>query len=326
VPLLIFFLARASEKGFRKAGEGALFGAITQLSPTLRKPFVAGRSRNGINRGTLKPLFMLDAREISHNRIQWTPIDRLRALAVCSRESVVVVHRTRGREAVERLTPSSAFFRGVGAFNYRQLRYFLKVSAEAGQVLAPEAVGVARPVDKNEDEHSKGENLLEKLFPDEDPKKDPFPVTFSLRRKNGKPFPATPYEVTLPDGAIRSGVSGADGFIRVLDNAVSGQATLRLIPDPSAKAKVLQPFAKPKPRKHPIDVTLMDGEGNPLAGKVYELLFENSFRLSGTSNAEGKVLHPDNELEGKVKLILAAVSPPLGATPIPLSPEANING
>jgi hypothetical protein len=53
VPLLIHFVARASEKGFRKAGEGALFGAITQLSPTLRKAFGAGRSRKGINRGTL---------------------------------------------------------------------------------------------------------------------------------------------------------------------------------------------------------------------------------------------------------------------------------
>jgi hypothetical protein len=40
-----------SEKVFRKAGEGALFGAITQMSPRPRKPFVAGRSRNGTQIG-----------------------------------------------------------------------------------------------------------------------------------------------------------------------------------------------------------------------------------------------------------------------------------
>jgi hypothetical protein len=45
--------SEASEKGFRMAGEGALFGAITQLSSTLRKPFGAGPSRNGIYSGTL---------------------------------------------------------------------------------------------------------------------------------------------------------------------------------------------------------------------------------------------------------------------------------
>jgi hypothetical protein len=62
----------ACEKGLRKVGEGALFGAasgstptrpsvsdqgresITQLSPTLQKPFGADRSRNGIYRGTLE--------------------------------------------------------------------------------------------------------------------------------------------------------------------------------------------------------------------------------------------------------------------------------
>ncbi len=69
------------------------------------------------------------------------------------------------------------------------------------------------------------------LVPGPDADKKLFPIEFQLLNGQGDPFPATDFRVTLPDGSIREGKSGPDGFIRIPDNPQEGDASLQLIHD-----------------------------------------------------------------------------------------------
>jgi hypothetical protein len=133
------------------------------------------------------------------------------------------------------------------------------------------------------------------------------PIEYRLLDGKGNPMPPTPFKITLPDGTVESGKSDADGFIRVPDNTQQGQAKLEILDPNDTDPAKLAAFAPPKPPgKHPIELALVNAQGEPLANAEWKLKLPDGSTRQGKTDATGRVSAPDNETEGDAELTLTA--------------------
>jgi hypothetical protein len=180
-------------------------------------------------------------RQIEANRSQWKRISRREAIEWCRRNRVVVVHREKGVDVVSVFSPQSRFFSGNGPYPYSTYQYFLDLGARQKDFVHNAAAGekTAKPFDPFD---ASQYTPLDEVEPAK-----LYPIVFELAGSNGKPFPPTAYELTLPDGSKRTGTSGADGFIRHEFNRQPGQAKLKLLPELANDELPSEPNPNPEP-------------------------------------------------------------------------------
>jgi hypothetical protein len=126
-----------------------------------------------------------------------------------------------------------------------------------------------------------------KIIPDSPPG-TLFPISYRLITPEGKPIPPTHYQLTLPNGEVKTGESDQDGYVRYPDNPHPGKATLVLIDRGN----------------FPIEILLTDHDETPLANKPYRLRMPDGSMREGISDSEGYIRHPDNDHEGDAHLVL----------------------
>lgn len=126
-----------------------------------------------------------------------------------------------------------------------------------------------------------------KVIPDGPPGKL-YPIEYRLVTPKGKPIPPTQYKLTFPNGEVKSGTTDADGYVRYPDNPHAGTAKLVLL-DRGSK---------------PIEIKLTDADEKPMPNKPYKIRMPDGSIREGVSDAEGKILHEDNDDDGEVHLTL----------------------
>lgn len=159
-----------------------------------------------------------------------------------------------------------------------------------------------------------------------------FPVEFQLVNAKGKPFPVTGFRVTLPDGSVREGKSGKDGFIRIPDNPQDGDAILELIKPgefPQTQASTAAaasaagagagagagaiataavpggPEAAAKEgERNPIEIQLTGKDGKPMPGAAFRLSLPDGSVEEGKADKDGFIRFPDNTQVGEMELVL----------------------
>ncbi len=274
------------------------------------------------------------------NRDLWKPISRMEAVQFCRSQKVAVLHRTQSREAMSWFDSSNRFYRANGPYDYDSLRYFLFTGGSVKQGSEKNLGKLSKPpeveLEPLEILLDNGETLS--LGSPVKKKQEKFPIEFQLVDGKGKPLSGKDWEVVLPDGTSRSGVSGSDGIILVPDNFQKGDAKLRLKPqgksNSSSKAQASTPPKKTaevgapkveKPKvdnafivdatsnveavvtaltKRPVEIRLLNVFGNPMSKTAFTATFPDGSEKKGESDLEGFIHFPDNTLEGELLLVL----------------------
>jgi hypothetical protein len=140
-------------------------------------------------------------------------------------------------------------------------------------------------------------------------KKELIPIEYRLLDGLGNPMPPTPFRVTLPDGSVRTGKSDAEGFVRVPDNTLKGQARLELLDPNETNPERIAAFAPPvDPGKHPIEVQVTDAQGEPMPNAPFRIKLPDGSVREGKSDGEGFIRFPDNTQTGEMEFALTGLA------------------
>jgi hypothetical protein len=287
----------------------------------------------------------LDAVEIGKNRGLWRPIPRAQAITESRTQTVAVIHRGPGRDTVNLFQPSNRFYRADGPYLYGGLRYFLYIGPGAGaDHRLKKSLGMPNKPPEGEleplefEDQATGE--FRSLGSPVNKKPEPHPIEFQLADPAGKTIADAESEVILPDGSVRRGSTGADGFVRIPDNMHNGEARLSLksalghegADASSGAGSLAQPDAvaggfsqavllgsKPEipaiPEipalpaiPLPVEILLSDAEGLPMTETAFTAEFPDGSVVSGHSDQAGLIRFPDNRQTGELILTLPGLA------------------
>lgn len=284
----------------------------------------------------------LDAVEIGRNRSLWRPIPRAQALTASRTHTVAIIHRGLGRDTVTVFQPSNRFYRANGPYLYDGLRYFLYIGPGAGaDHRLKKSLGMPSKPPEGEleplefEDQATGE--IRSLGSPVKKKLEPHPIEFQLVDAAGKAIADAEYEVILPDGSVRRGATGADGFVRITDNMHKGEAKLTLKPSHGHKSadassgagslsetdEVAGEFSLAalldlKPEipgipalpvvPMPVEILLSDAEGLPMPKTAFKAEFPDGSVVEGHSDPAGLIRFPDNRQIGEIVLTLPGLA------------------
>jgi hypothetical protein len=166
-----------------------------------------------------------------HDRANWTPIDRARALVLQDTPVVVVFSNATGEHAVwfDRMSP---FACGYGPFSLRGFRY-LAFTGSAPAALQPGAGGSeskAPPSPAATKTRQSQRAPAQRAAPAQPAAAPPVEqkhwFEMELLDAQGKPVANEKFEVTLPGGAVKRGATDASGIVR-LDDIPAGECKVK---------------------------------------------------------------------------------------------------
>ncbi len=133
-----------------------------------------------------------------------------------------------------------------------------------------------------------------------------FDIEIQLVDAQDKPQVDMAYELTLPDGRKVSNFTGAEGVIRATSTK-RGDAKLELFPGRK------RPPPPPPPRKIPdgallVELQVVDGDGNPLPARAFELTLPDGRLVKGRTEADG-FIRARSAMEGEMTLRLPESDP-----------------
>jgi hypothetical protein len=205
-----------------------------------------------------------DPWDITGDWARWIPVDRDEALRDCPYRKVAVLHRSSGVEMAEWFQPDSRFFRSDGPYRYDSLRYFVYAGRPQRKLAG---VKVHRPEGgKEELEAMQAINAAGEAVNIGSPVKEKkkLPIQFRLLDLDGGGVAGVAYEVAFPDGSSIRGKSDPEGWIRLKDNVLAGQAKLKIIPEVDHRRKNAPVPARSKPAFG----TSPTAAGNPAGNKA----------------------------------------------------------
>lgn len=285
----------------------------------------------------------MDALEIGRNGSLWRPIPRAMAISESRTRTVAVVHRGLGRDTATLFEPSNRFYRANGPYLYDGLRYFLYIGPGGGtDSRLKKSLGMPSKPPETEFEPLEFEDQatgeMRSLGSPVKKKSEPHPIEFQLLDAAGKAVAGTEYEVVLPDGSIRRGAAGADGFVRITDNIQKGEAKLTLQPKHGHESAVatsgaasgsaaapepeeaggefsLAALLDPKPEApalpivpRPVEILLTGADGLPMPKTAFQARFPDGAVVSGESDQAGLIRFPDNTQTGEIELTLPGLA------------------
>jgi hypothetical protein len=284
----------------------------------------------------------LDAVEIGRNRGLWRPIPRAQAITESRTHTVAVIHRGLGRDTATLFQPSNRFYSANGPYLYEGLRYFLYLGPGAGaDFRLKKSLGLTSKPPEAEMEPLEFEDPatgeFRSLGSPVKKKLEPHPIEFQLVDAAGKAVADAEYEMVLPDGSVRRGSTGADGFVRVPENMHKGEAKLTLKPKLGRQSPVAPPGAAsiPEPEDSagefslaallglkpeipeipalpvlpmPVEILLSDAEGLPMPKTAFKAEFPDGSVVTGHSDQAGLIRFPDNKQTGEIILTLPGLA------------------
>lgn len=250
-------------------------------------------------------ILSLDAVEIGRNRSLWQPVPRGVALTESRSRTVVVVHRTFGRETAGLFQPSNRFFRADGPYHYDALRYYVFLGEGVRSLQGRGgSLGLTNKPPEAELEPLEFEDQATGEFRSlgSPTAKVPKPPT-SPKVPGPSSIPETP---SIPKAPSLSETLRFPGIRDLPDPPTLDIPILPEIPGiPQVPDMPVLPLDIELPTDPiPIEYRLLDGKGKAMPPTPFRVTLPDGSFKTGKSDTDGFIRIPDNRQKGQAKLEL----------------------